>query len=717
MRLLTVTTLYPNAGARAHGVFVENRLDAWRRRSGGEATVIAPIAWFPFRASVFGRYARYAAAPLRESRRGAEIFHPRYFLAPKIGMDYAPAAIARVVERQARALIAEGREFDLIDAHYLYPDGVAAVRAARALGKPVILTARGSDVTLLTRFPRQHAMILDAIFKADGVVAVARSLKEDLVAIGAPAEKIIVLRNGVDLDLFRPLDRAAIRDRMRLEGRVAAFVGGLIDRKGCDIAIRAIAKLENTVLLIAGEGPARKRLEALAKREGVADRVRFLGECAHEDLAEIYNAADALILPSEREGWPNVVLEAMACGAYVVAADAGGCREIIRSADAGRIVANREPDAFAAALNEAFENLDRARVRRYAEQFSWDDTSDALTAFYARIADERAAPTRSAPAIMRNTGKARLLFTIDTEETFDWSRFSADEYRVERPAAVRRLQSIAEQYALRPIYFLTHPIVTDAENAGFFRRLAEDARADLGIHLHQWTTPGGAGYAGEYYSWQCNLPQDAQVGKLNALSRAFEQSFGFRPLAHRAGRYGVDANAYRALAACGVRFDFSPSVAFDFSGRGGPDFSAMSNAPFHIETPEGRVFVAPVNGARAIKGGRRFLNQELSPAGFAEARRKPFLLPTAPLRLSCEGAGFDDLVALTRYLTGAGARILTFSLHSTTLTPGANAYAPDAQSVDAALALTGRYLEFFMKDYGGAPISLAELADLAASGN
>ena len=709
MRLLTVTTLYPNAAAPAHGVFVENRLDAWRRRSGGEARVIAPVPWFPLSAPLFGRYARYAAAPPVETRRDIDISHPRYFIPPKIGMNCAPTALARVLEREARRLIAAGRDFDLIDAHYLYPDGVAAVRIARELGKPVILTARGSDVTQLPAFPRQRAMILDAIYNADGVVAVAEALKAELVGLGAPAEKIDVMRNGVDLSLFRPLDRDRIRAGLSLEGVVVASVGGLIARKGHDVAIRAIAQTPEATLLIVGEGKDRKRLEATARAAGVAGRVRFLGAVAHEALPDIYNAADALMLASTREGWPNVLLEAMACGTPVIATSVGGCGEVVRSRDAGRIVDDPSGGAFAAALADLLPCADRAAVRRYAETHSWDETSDRLTTLYARIIEQKNAPVRTAPALLKRAGKPKLIFTIDTEETFDWNHFSPDGWRVERPTGLQRLQSLLEEFRIRPIYFLTRPIMADAENAGFFRRLAEDGRADLGLHLHQWNTPPLGGFAGAYYSWQCNLPLDAQKAKLNAIAEAFETAFGFMPIAHRAGRYGADATAYRALAAAGVRHDFSPSVAFDFSGDGGPDFSTMSNHPFVVETPDGRVFVTPVCGARAIKGGRFFLNQEATPAGFSPHDGRPHSMLTAPMRLSCENASLRDLIALTRHLEKSGAPILTFSLHSTTLTAGANAYAPDAASVDAALTLTRRFLEFFTKDFRGETTSLAAL--------
>lgn len=382
------------------------------------------------------------------------------------------------------------------------------------------------------------------------------------------------------------------------------------------------------------------------------------------------------------------------------------------SNDAGRIVNSRNQAAFAEALEDVLAGGDRVAVRRYAENYSWDETSNALSALYNRIINEINTPIRTAPAINRKFEKQRLLFTIDTEETFDWTEFSPAGFRVERPAGLERLQALLDAYAVRPIYFLTYPVMTDAENAGFFRRLAEEKRADLGLHLHQWTTPPIDGFEGEYYSWQCNLPLAAQIEKLKAFTATFEQSFGFKPIAHRAGRYGIDARACRALAASGVRYDFSPSVAFDYSKRGGPDFSSMCNTPFGIETPEGRLFVTPVSGARAIRGGNRFLNQETSPAGFPAPVRANRFPPTAPLRLSCENARFEELVALTRHLADAGVPVLTFSLHSTTLTPGSNEYAPDAASVDAAMALTERYLEFFMKDYRGEPISLTKLAEL-----
>lgn len=718
MKLLTFSTLYPNAAAPSHGVFVENRLAAWLASSGDQAKVIAPIPWFPFSARIFGRYARFAAAPPAEIRRGIEVRHPRYFIPPKIGMDYAPSSLARALEKAARALLAEGSDFDLVDAHYLYPDGVAAVRAARALGKPVVITARGSDVTLLPSFPKQRSMILDALAKADAVVAVAAALKDELVRLGAPAEKITVLRNGVDLSRFRPADRDEIRARMNLEGPVVASVGGLIGRKGHDVVIRALAAMPEATLLVVGEGEEESALKSLAAAIGVADRVRFIGAVPHEALADIYNVADALALASTREGWPNVVLEAMACGTPVVAANAGGAAEAVGAPEAGRIVSKRTPEAFAEALREIVGTADRDATRRYAEQFSWEDTSEGLSALFGDVVARRAARSsvRFSPVVKLRGDKPKLLVTVDTEEIFAWDQFPPDNARVPRPGDIDRFQSLCEKFGAKPLYFLTFPLLGDAESAGYFRRLTEEGRAHLGLHLHQWNTPPFGGFTGEYYSYQCNLPAAVHQAKLRALAEAFEKAFGFRARAHRAGRYGVSKPAYREIAGAGVNFDFSPSPAFDFSGRGGPDFSRASNHPFTALTDCGGVFVTPTSGERAVRGGRVFLNQPDEP-GLGEAQRSIARSWTAPLRLSPEGARFSELAALTNSLAAAKVPVITFSMHSTTMTPGGNPYAPDAGAVDASLELIRRYLQFFTKDFGGGFIDFDELDARAAKGD
>lgn len=718
MRILAMTTLYPNAAAPHHGVFVENRLAAFKARSGAELRVVAPVPWFPVAAAWAGRYAAFAKAPLGETRRGIEIAHPRYAIPPRIGMTYAALALERAFLKAARAEIAAGRDFDVVDAHYLYPDGVAAARAARRLGKPVVLTARGTDVNLIPKYPRQRAMILDAVKGADAVVCVAAALRRELIRLGAPAEKLTVLRNGVDLDMFRPLDRARIRSQLRLEGDVIASVGHLTARKGHHLVIEAIAELAGATLLIAGTGEERAALEALAARRGVAGRVRFLGAVAHEKLAEIYNAADALVLASDREGWPNVLLEAMACGAPAVATAVWGSAEVIRAPEAGALAEERSAPALAATLRKILETRpERAATRRYAERFSWDETSDGLAKiFETAVAGVRRVRKTATRPIAAAPGRPRLIVTVDTEEAFDWSRFRNVTFTVCPPTDIARFHELAQSFGIKPLYLLTHPVISDPAASAYFRDRLFRREASLGLHLHQWSTPPRQGFSGEYYSYQCNLPDAAHRAKLEALADAFKEAFGERARAHRAGRYGVDLGAYSALAAVGVEFDFSPSACFDFTRRGGPDFSTTSNAPFFIAPEAAKpVAVTPVSGGLAVKGGGVFMPRRDAAAGLAGAapRRNGRLF--AAQRLTCEGSALKDVAALTRRLVADGVPVLTFSLHSTTMTPGGNIYAKTPRDVDRALEFCKDYFAFFKNELGGEFLTLEGLSALYAA--
>ncbi len=715
MRFLVFTTLYPNAQMPAHGIFVENRLRAFLQRHDADVRVIAPVPWFPLGHNAFGKYARWARTPHRETRHGIEVFHPRYFIAPKIGMHFAPQALARCFRAAIKDVTQDGWDFDFIDAHYFYPDGVAAAAMAKEIGKPLVITARGSDITLLAKYKRPRAQILKAALGADAIITVAASLKGELTALGAPAQKIHVLRNGVDLQAFTPGDREAARAALGVRGPVIVSVGHLIPRKGHNLVIDALRKIPGATLLIVGDGEERAHLERQTKRAGLGPRVRFLGPVAPEKMPEIYRAADVLALASSREGWPNVLLEAMACGAPCVATDVGGVAEVIREPAAGRIAVERTPDAIAREINALLAHPPgAAQTRAYAERHSWDETADAMAA----IASELTTKSRAAAATvispvtsMQPPYRPKLLVTVDTEEQFDWSAFRPDTHRICATADIDRFQSVCAEAGAKPLYLLTYPLLKNQNTARYFRALKDSNAADCGLHLHQWVTPPGANFSGAYFSFQNNLPRDVYRAKLEVLANAYEAAFGTRACAHRAGRYGVAAPDYDLLGAAGVRFDFSPSAGFDFTIAGGPDFSRMSNRPFTIDAGGRQVFVTPVSGARALRRSRVFLSQEASAPGFMNAASKPSRR-TVPMRLSPEGAQFNDLKALTNRLVADKIPVITFTLHSTSLTIGANAYAKDAAAVADILDTTRRYLAWFRGPVGGDIIALDDLAAL-----
>jgi teichuronic acid biosynthesis glycosyltransferase TuaC len=398
LRLLTFTTLFPNREHPNHGIFVENRLRHLVASGAAESLVVAPVPYFPSRAARFGRWGRYARVDAREERHGLIIHHPRFAAIPRLGMSASPAFLAASALAFIRRIEAQGAAFDIIDAHYLYPDGVAAAWIGRRLGRPVVITARGSDVNLIPRYPLPRRMIRWAVGQAAAIIAVSKALKEALVDLGAAPERIAVLRNGVDLALFRPGDRDRARRALGLSRPTLVSVGNLVALKGHHRVIEALRHLPGFDLLIVGEGPERHRIEQLRRRLGLADRVRLLGPVPHAALPEIYNAADALVLASSREGWPNVLLEAMACGTPVVAAKVGGIPEVVRDPAAGVLIESGDPQGIAEAVRRLFARPpDRRAVRRYAEGFGWEATTQGQLALFRSLV-KRDATSDNAPS-------------------------------------------------------------------------------------------------------------------------------------------------------------------------------------------------------------------------------------------------------------------------------------------------------------------------------
>ena len=273
MNLLVFTTLYPNPGQPHHGVFVENRLRHLLAASGYTATVVAPVPWVPPGLRGHPKYRALRRVPAHEVRYGLDVFHPRYPVIPKVGMTAAPVLLYAAARRQVRALVRAGARFDAIDAHYFYPDGVAAALLARELGVPFTVTGRGTDLNLIPRYALPRRMIRWTAGRAAGLITVCDALRQDLGELGVDPARVRVLRNGVDLETFRR-DPAG-RDRWRAElglgaAPVIVSVGHLIARKGHDLAIRALAELgPGTRLMIAGTGPEEPALRALAGASGV----------------------------------------------------------------------------------------------------------------------------------------------------------------------------------------------------------------------------------------------------------------------------------------------------------------------------------------------------------------------------------------------------------------------------------------------------------------
>lgn len=388
LRVLSFTSLFPNPAQPRHGIFIRTRLAEVAKTGAVDLRVIAPVPWFPCGHRVFGRYSIFARVPAEETLDLGAVSHPAYVTLPRLGTLTNPVSMALAAFLVARRLVRRGWSPDLIDAHYFYPDGVAAALLAKWLAKPLMITARGSDINYWPTQGAPRHQIRWAASKASICAAVSSSLAAAMVDIGIPEERIVVLRNGVDLALFHPGQRDACRTKLGFVGSVILSVGNFVPVKAHHLAIEALSQIPGASLILIGSGPEEYALRALCNRLGLQHRVRFVGVLTQQALREYYVAADALILASEMEGWPNVLLESMACGTPVVSSAVGAAPEIV-SSEVGRLLFSRAPAALADAASELLAaRIPRGQVRAHAEKFGWDDVSRDQLKCFQQVARE-----------------------------------------------------------------------------------------------------------------------------------------------------------------------------------------------------------------------------------------------------------------------------------------------------------------------------------------
>jgi glycosyltransferase involved in cell wall biosynthesis len=392
-RLLVLSSLFPTPKRPVAGVFVRERMS--RVAAALPAIVVSPQPWFPFQSLV--RLVRphfRPSAPAEEQQGSLLILRPRFLCFPGIlkGLDGFLMAIGSYLA--VRRLKSTFR-FDVIDAHFAYPDGYAATLLGKWLDVPVTITMRGTEVPL-SRFRGRRRRITEALRRAARVFAVSASLRDHAVRLGVPSGSIRVVPNGVDLDKFRREDREQARGRLGIasDARVLISVGGLSARKGfhrvIDCLPNLMARFPSLRYLVVGgpgpEGDMTVELNRQIQRLGLGKVVTLLGEVPPVDLRWWLSAADVFVLATRHEGWANVFLEAMACGLPVVTTDVGGNREIIRRPEHGIVVPFGDEAALARALAEALDrDWDRGFIVTYAKENSWDDRVEALVTEFSQL--------------------------------------------------------------------------------------------------------------------------------------------------------------------------------------------------------------------------------------------------------------------------------------------------------------------------------------------
>jgi len=405
-RIVVFTTVFPHAGQPAAGLFIRERMFRVGQRA--PLVVVAPLPWFPLQGLL--RYWRphfRPRGPRYEEQQGVAVYHPRFFSIPALGKSWDGFFLALGSYFTFRRLRRQFR-FNLIDAHFAYPDGYAATWLGRWFATPVTITLRGTEVPIAAT--RRRRLLTRALHRAVRIFAVAEALKQHACRLGIAADKIRVVGNGVDLEKFYPLDQAAARQELgspprglTADGPVLISVGGLVERKGfhrviaCLPAIRQV--YPNVRYLIVGgpsaEGDITAELRQQITALGLEDHVHMLGRLPPERLKYPLSAADVFVLATRNEGWANVFLEAMACGLPVVTTRVGGNAEVVSRPELGILTPFGDQTALTQALLDALERSraadcwDRAAIIDYARQHTWDRRVDVLIDEFERIVQQK----------------------------------------------------------------------------------------------------------------------------------------------------------------------------------------------------------------------------------------------------------------------------------------------------------------------------------------
>ena len=396
MRILTYTTLFPNNASPLHSLFVRARVAAVAKQF--DTTVVAPVPYFPklpFNLPKrFKKYESYSKVTTEETQLNLKVYHPRFPTFPGVAKSFDGHFLSYATQGLVQKLHHQ-QPFDLIDAHWGYPDGYAAYLIAKKLKLPYTITVRGDDLSTFPKDPGRRKRITEALSNASHVIGVCNALCEAAIELGASPDKTTAIGNGVDTALFQQHDKLAARQQLGLpqDKKIILSVGHLCERKGFHILVEAIEllqkeKQDDITLVIVGANAEEGSFESILKekiKKLPKHAVLLAGAKPPKELPLWYSAADLFCLASSREGWANVLLESLSCGTPVVATDIWGTPEVITSSDYGLLTA-RSGNAFAESISEALnKQWDHDAIKKYAQNRTWDNVANEVVAIFNKI--------------------------------------------------------------------------------------------------------------------------------------------------------------------------------------------------------------------------------------------------------------------------------------------------------------------------------------------
>ena len=392
LNVLALSYLFPNTAQPAYGIFVLNRLKAIHKYC--DVNVIAPIQWYPFIHHVRG--AMRGPGVLRSTEiEGLAVFHPRFVVIPRF-MKWIDAitfwiSARSVVKKQS---MLQTFKYDLVDVHWTYPDIVAGYLLAKRRNKKFIVTIRGHEALYDNESSLRRWLVAYFLRKADFVITLSDELRDKVIGLGIAAEKSKTVLNGVDIQHFRPLNRDECRRQVGvpIDSKVMVSVGRVTEGKGHQDLVRIMPSLNKCgsveLYIIGGVNPEDDFTHTLHKM--IADlnlkNVHLVDSVSHDQLPLWYSAADLFCLASKREGCPNVVLEALACGTPVVVTNVGSVSELIVPGENGALVELAQLDSLGQVVSSALEkSWDRTRIAARMANWGWDACAVRVVEIYESL--------------------------------------------------------------------------------------------------------------------------------------------------------------------------------------------------------------------------------------------------------------------------------------------------------------------------------------------
>jgi teichuronic acid biosynthesis glycosyltransferase TuaC len=388
-KVLVLSRNYPNKATPILGLWVEGLVKHVSRLC--EIKVIAPTPYCPPLPGL-NEFTKFRSIERKRNSDGVEIFHPRFLTGPGYSTYNLEGSAYYWSIRQQVDRLREEFPFDLVHANFGYPDGVVAAKLAARYNVPFIITEHASWIPWMNDYPQVRRQAVWAASRCAYHIAVSNFARQTIAHFTGETKKLCIVPNGVDTNVFKPLGVGEQKNPNQI-----LYVGLMRHVKGIDVLLHALSRLvkqqPELKLILVGGGVYRdyqtqvSALHRLAQELGIAKNVEFAGIKTPDEVARYMRESALLVLPSRKETFGAVLIEALACGTPIVATKCGGPEDIVNER-VGRLVEKEDAGALANAIADVIterQNFDPNELRDYVlNNFAWQQIARQTFDLYSK---------------------------------------------------------------------------------------------------------------------------------------------------------------------------------------------------------------------------------------------------------------------------------------------------------------------------------------------